>query len=605
MLAILLVKAAYSQNYSYAWINDIRIGSAGSVEALYSMIDDINNKHELKFVIVTGSLTENGTDAQLNQVHNILGKLNIPWHVLPGRRDLEYSQSAGYKFKKLFKEDNFAFDYRNVEHIGLNTGLIWNGYGHVSVENLKWLSSVLSKIPADRRVVLYSSFPLNSGIDNWYTITNSLSAHQFKVFLTGGSRENKLTDFSGIKSAAAKTSLGVRKRWTYTVVTEHPDTMFFTSITDNKINRWGILKKDSSSYKYHPVPAFRNYTLNKKYKKSNSGIRLLWTKDINETLSSSLCVYKNRIFVSTEKGRIYCLNSSGNNLWKYSARETFAGAPVYAKGDLIAGSLQGDLIAVNAASGRVVQSIGLNEPITSQLATIGGEYNGQKTDGVIIGTSGGDIYFYEASTFELIWENHSARGTINTEPLIIKNRIIYSSGDGHLYCIDAGSGIINWKWKGYVNSSIPTLFNPVGNYRNVYAVSPDSYLYAVDLMLGITVWKKDYDAYESMNISRDKKEILLKSKGNYFYVISAEKGKIKKKVNTGCGRDYLKNMPVMSGRNILFAAQNGCIYRVDKKSKCDKLFFMGNSPLLNIKKLNGNIFIAANKDGKIIAFKMK
>ncbi len=600
---IILVKPGFSQSYSYAWINDVQIGLPGSAYDLRGIVEDINNRRDIKFAVLTGNLTYEGTDAQLEQAKKILDSLSVPWHVIPGRRDLEYSQSAGVMFNRLFGSENFSFEYNGTEHIGFNAGLFRNPYGHASVENLNWLDSILTIVPKNREIIMYLSFPVGSGIDNWYEITNKLAGYGIKEFIVSNPeiKANRLTGSNGINSAESKTSRGNKSRM-YTLVSENADSIFFYAVAnDKKEDLWGTLKKDTSVYTEIDSVRFKDYSGNAGSKKAS----LIWRKELKQTPASPVITDNNRIYATAAGGNIYCLDSTGNNLWKYSSGESFAGSPVLTDGNLIAGSLSGDLISLDAKTGNVVQSIGLSIPITSQLIIVKGEYNGEKTSGVILGTSKGDLYFYDASTFEMIWENHYAKGAIYTKPLLAGNRIIYGGGDGFLYCIDARSGIINWKWQDNPGQTGPFLCDPVSDGRNVYIVAPDKSLYAVDLMLGRTVWKKDYDALQAVGITGDKKSLLIKSRDNYFYIVSASGGRLERKVETGTGEDLLPNTPAASEKGILFCSWNGDIYLIDKNYKPVKLFFMGNSPLQNIVNFRDNKFIASNKDGRIIAFKLE
>ncbi len=476
----------------------------------------------------------------------------------------------------------------------------------MSSENLRWLDSLLSSIPENREIIFYSSFPINSDIDNWDEITNRLRDKNIKAFIVGSSQsKNNITQYSNVKSAICASSGNNKNYWNYNIITENPDSLIFYSSINKKTRQWGIIEKDSAIITSADSPPFEDYSDSFGKLKINTRVTLLWKKHFNKTLTSAICAGNNHVYISAADGNIYCLNPDGNEIWKYSSNELLAGGPVNSSGNLILGTLQGDLISLDDSTGYVVQSIGLNTPITSQLTIIKGEYNGQMTSGVIIGTSKGDLYFYEAGTFEMIWENHSASGVIKSKPLFINNRIIFTCSDGYLYCVDAGSGIINWKWKDTENLSSPSSCNPVSDGRNVYIVSPDNYLYAIDLMLGRTVWRKDYGTFASIGISSDKKKILIKSKSNYFYEISTSGGKLEQKIKADFREDYLQNTPVYYHENVLFCSRNGNIYFVDGNGICGKLFFMGNSPLLDIIKLKENVFIASNKDGNIIAFKLE
>ena len=141
------------------------------------------------------------------------------------------------------------------------------------------------------------------------------------------------------------------------------------------------------------------------------------------------------VIAASENGKIFCYDTTGKKLWEYASKEAIVGRPVNSSGYLAAATLQGDLISLNVKTGELNQVIGIGEPLTSQLITTKVEYNGNMATGVIVGTSTGSLYCYSIDTFEMIWENHSAKGLIRTLPLIKEHRLFYGSQDGFLYCV--------------------------------------------------------------------------------------------------------------------------------------------------------------------------
>jgi len=102
-------------------------------------------------------------------------------------------------------------------------------------------------------------------------------------------------------------------------------------------------------------------------------------------------------------------------------------------------TIEGDLITINSENGEIIQTLGLDEALTSQLVIIETIYNGAKTKAIIVGSSSGKVYCYELTSLELIWVNDSAERMIETLPLVIDDKIIYGSWDNYLYCISKNS----------------------------------------------------------------------------------------------------------------------------------------------------------------------
>ena len=75
-----------------------------------------------------------------------------------------------------------------------------------------------------------------------------------------------------------------------------------------------------------------------------------------------------------------------------------------------------------------------------------------------------------------------------------------------------------------------------------YVSSPDKFISAIDLSLGTTAWRKnDFNSWESIGISQDKKKIFVKSILDKFYIVSASDGKLIKEVKVGYSLDTMPN----------------------------------------------------------------
>lgn len=94
LFIVLSISGIYSQNFNFAHITDIHIGTETAKEDLERTVIDINNQ-DLDFVIVTGDITEMGTDEELASAKETLAKIKIPNYVIPGNHDTGWSESGG------------------------------------------------------------------------------------------------------------------------------------------------------------------------------------------------------------------------------------------------------------------------------------------------------------------------------------------------------------------------------------------------------------------------------------------------------------------------------------------------------------------------------
>lgn len=598
--SLIVSVTSFCQNYKYAWITDIHIGAPGADDDLRLVVNDINKHNDIKFAVATGDITEKGRNSELELAKHILDSLKITYYIIPGNHDTKWSESGCTKFTELWGDDKFQFDFQNVKHIGINSGIPWRGGGgHVSVEDLTWLKNILKETPTDQEIIFYMHHPLDGDVDNWFDVTNQLADHSVKAIFVGHGHANKLMNFAGIPSAMGRSTLSEFKFLAYTLIDLTSDSIKLLEVKPDSIPQlWGSIPRDKQN-QATKVDSLQFMLYSNK-------AQVLWQKDLRKSVSTSLLIGDNKIFSASINGDVICYDFAGNLIWQNKLGRTIFSRPALSDKILAIAVIEGDLITINSENGEIIQTLGLNEALTSQLVITEINYNDAKTRAIIVCSSSGKVYCYELGSLELIWENNSADRMIETLPIVIDDKIIYGSWDNYLYCTSKYSGSLIWKWtenKNFYYS--PAACWPVSDGKNVFVSTPDKFISAVDISLGTTSWhKKDFNSWESIGISRDKKKIFVKSILDKVYIASASDGKLIKEVKVGYSLDTMPNQIIDWEQNIVFGSKNGIIYLIDKDDTVHPLFFIGTSRIHSIQHLNGNTFAASNMDGKIIVFKI-
>lgn len=603
ILVVLLILAsfAFAQGYKYAWITDTHIGSPNADKDLEAVINDIKKNDDIKFVVVTGDIAEKGRNTELELAKQLFNKLNKNYYVIPGNHDTKWSESGTTKIKELWgNTNNFIFDFQTTRHIGINSGIPWRGGGgHVSPEDLEWLKTELEQTPKEKEIVFYIHHPLDGDVDNWFAVTNLLTGYNVKAIFIGHGHANRLMSFAGIPAAMGRSTLSRPKFPGYTLVDYQKDVIqLFEVKVDSIPHLWGTIetKKRNDIVKIDSL----------QFIKYSPKVEFIWQKDQKKSFSTSLLVEKNRIYSTSIDGDVSCFDVSGHLIWQVNLGRTIFSRPAIFDEILAVATIEGDLFTINSSNGDVLQTMGINDALTSQLTITEIEYNGEKVNAVIVGTAKGKIYCYELKNLELIWENNSAAQMIETMPLVIQDKVIFGSWDNYLYCINKNSGTLIWKWtenKNFYYS--PAACFPVSDDKNVFVSTPDKFISAIDLQLGTTTWRKqDFNSWESIGISRAKNKIFVKSMLDKFFIASARDGKLIKEIKVGFSLD---TMPIqLNDWNdiIIFGGKNGVVYMIDKSYNVNALFFMGTCRIHSIQHVEGDIFAASNMDGKIVLFKI-
>src|ERR1044072_2311983 len=95
---------AQIKSFRFVHISDTHIGSPNGAaeEDLRRTVRDINQMNDVAFVIITGDITELGTDRELHVAKTILDSLKLKYYIIPGNHDAGWSESGGVSFNRIF-----------------------------------------------------------------------------------------------------------------------------------------------------------------------------------------------------------------------------------------------------------------------------------------------------------------------------------------------------------------------------------------------------------------------------------------------------------------------------------------------------------------------
>ncbi len=185
--------------------------SPGSVadENLSQAIENVN-RSGYDFVIVAGDISNVGSDAELENVFNKLRELTVPYYLIPGNHETNWSESACQTINKLWKNDRFVFEAGDYIFIGYSTGpYLKMGDGVVKKEDIIWLEQELEKrYKPGKKVVSIAHYPLGEGLSNYKDVTSVLKKYNTVIHINGHHHTFKLRNYDGIPGFMAMTMLG-------------------------------------------------------------------------------------------------------------------------------------------------------------------------------------------------------------------------------------------------------------------------------------------------------------------------------------------------------------------------------------------------------------
>ena len=186
--------------------------------------------------------------------------------------------------------------------------------------------------------------------------------------------------------------------------------------------------------------------------------------------------------------------------WTFSTNGAIVSSPAVSGGVVYVGSADGGLYAVEAATGKLRWRFDAHGDVNSSPAVSG--------DIVFVVSLDGNLYAVDAATGKQRWSfatqgehRFTAAGILGalpsaeimpdpwdfflSSPTVVAGAVYFGSGDGHIYAVDAGTGVLRWSYKtGDVVHSSPAVSDGV-----LYVGSWDTYFYALNAATGELKWK--------------------------------------------------------------------------------------------------------------------
>jgi outer membrane protein assembly factor BamB len=323
-------------------------------------------------------------------------------------------------------------------------------------------------------------------------------------------------------------------------------------------------------------------------------------------------VFSDGKIIAIEKDTISCIDTLSKVLWKHDISGKIISQPIISGNQLVYGSLNGDLVVRDVNTGAQIQSIGIDDSITTNIAFI--EYNGSNElmmpkqsnskSAIIFGTASGKVYCFDVETLQEYWHNFDTKGKLSSQLTIIENKALFARPDGFMYCIDISNGLLIWRWKEKEDTDFSNA-RILCDGKKVFAVSKDGQVYSIDLLLGMLAWKNEkLKALQDISLSNDKKILFIKSAGKKFTLLSSDKGKVIKEIKQEEEFDE-NSTPVIEDDYNIYFPQKGLIFSLSKKYKEKVLLNLGGEIINYIIKASTKSFIISTTTGTLLIIKTR
>jgi len=563
--------ASSAQKITFVHVTDTHVGSHAGAADLEKSIEDINLQDSIDFVLLTGDITEFGSDEELRLARRIMDKLNKPWYALPGNHDSKWSESGNNSFVSIFGAEEFVFEKGGFLFVGTASGPNMRmAPGLVPREQIVFLDSILShRSNLLQPLIFVNHYPLNESISNWYDLVDRLKTANTKATLLGHGHRNHLYNFEGIPGVMGRSNLSANQKGVgYNLVTLEKDTMYYRERLSKgeTLPVWCKVPVGANASDTHenktvaPTVARPDYSFNQKF----PGIKTVWQLQENSDIGTGLSRSKNRVIFANTSGEIVALDlPTGKVLWRFRTAGKIYSTPAISGNSVVCASTDHNIYCLNIGTGKKIWMHPTVKPIVASPAIEEGL--------VYIGASDGSFRCLRLSDGYLVWQFEEVNNFVECKPLVLKNSICFGSWGNAFYSLDKKTGNLQWVREKYNNRMLsPAAVWPVAANGKIFLVAPDRHMTALDEKSGAELWDSGkYSCRESIGISADSKLVYIKNmnEGNLdaFYTNASEQ-ELAWECKADLGYEIAPSPIVESGSLIFVPTTSGVVVAIDRKT---------------------------------------
>ncbi|MDX6610151.1 MAG: hypothetical protein QOF85_2076 [Solirubrobacterales bacterium] len=268
-------------------------------------------------------------------------------------------------------------------------------------------------------------------------------------------------------------------------------------------------------------------------------LREKWSVDTHALIEFPPAVAAGVAYVVNKYGNAKAVRLSDRKiLWerntdpKDSGTPTDVTAPVYHEGKVFFAYVDGNLVAVDAKTGKQVWKRKLVGHLESSPMAVGGT--------LYLGTDKTNVVALRASDGKVLWQFNSP-GAIKASPSFHGGHVFVADYQSAMFCLDAKSGKLIWR----TNTSRVPPFGEGGFYSSpaiafgrVYAARDDGIVYAFDEKTGKVDWSFPtnnfvYGSPAVAHVPGTPPSIYIGSYDEHFYALDARSGKQRWRYDVG------------------------------------------------------------------------
>jgi outer membrane protein assembly factor BamB len=219
-----------------------------------------------------------------------------------------------------------------------------------------------------------------------------------------------------------------------------------------------------------------------------------------------------RLYFSTDKGHLYCLDGTAQQLSWHQANPSPFGCPPLLGPDRIFVWDKDNNVLCFDRNGNPVWKENVSDKISSPIS--------RDQERIYMGTEAGNLLALSQATGELLWR-FETKGAVAAAAVFYGDSIILGSGDGSVYLLNS-RGVR----RGAIDLGSPITVAPLVNESRLYVGAEDYSFHCYDLRAMKRKWKIKAGGRLLVSPSADQKRVYLQASNNVLYALDKKRGDI-------------------------------------------------------------------------------
>jgi len=586
-----------------AVLSDLHVSPGNDNDKTMPQLVEAVNADGSDLVVVTGDLTNRGSDAELANVHKRLLGIQKPLYAIPGNHETNWSESAGQGFARLWEDEKFAVKRDGVVLIGFSTGpYLKMGDGYIRSEDVAFLHESLAKLAGKGEpVIVFCHYPLAPELGNGPAIAELLSKYNVAAVVCGHTHRQARQKIYGLDTIACRPLSGGK---TYGYNLFRFDGKKTVEAVEKRLGETGAFPVEPlPPVEVKPVPEEAPLP-------PGVTVDLLYADPAS--VYTGVAVSEQSLCYGTSDGRLVVRKLNGGPGWERKFGFPFYSTPAFF-GGMIGVGMTGGPDGKGPGCVALIPEAGRFSGVSESFLPTPGPVTGGGTvfDGKLY-IGGGKGEFLRIDPFGKTVKNDTAGfGTMQGRPAVGGGLVVFGAWDTNLYALDAETLELRWKWN---NGKSNVLYSPgnvvpaIGNGQ-VIIVAPDRFATALDLKTGRQIWRNNvFKVRESLGVSEDGETVYAKTMDGKLvgFQTGEESPLVGMLTDLKFGYDHAP-CPVLEADGVVFTgSRDGVIAAVDAKRGELLWRFRGGDSAVNefTRGPDGNVY-ATLVEGKIYRIKVK